>query len=111
MRSGASTAELHQRFVHRDSDQPGIKLGLHLELRQILVRLQECVLHYVFRVFAVLRNVLRNPENVPVVTPNEFLERADIAGFRGINQYQLFGEWCRFVHLLDGSHEAPDSEV
>ncbi len=67
---GPTTAQFHQRFVDRDPDQPGIELGLTLELIQIGVSLEERILHHIFRVFAVLRDVLRDAKYIPVIAPD-----------------------------------------
>jgi hypothetical protein len=49
-------------------------------LIELLIRLQERILHYVFGVFAVLRNVLRNPEDLPLVLAHQRVVRRHIAG-------------------------------
>src|SRR5438309_249260 len=59
--------QLHQRFVDCNSHQPGVKFRLPLKLLQVLVCLNEGVLNHVFCIFAVLRYVLRDAENVPVI--------------------------------------------
>jgi hypothetical protein len=51
-----------------------------LKLVELFVRLQESVLHHVFGVFAVLRNVLRNPEDLPLVLADKRVIRGHIAG-------------------------------
>jgi len=43
-------------------------------------------LHHVFRIFAVLRDVLRNSKDIAVVPPNQLLEGADVAGLGRMNQ-------------------------
>ena len=71
---GPPAPQLHQRFVDRNADQPGIKLGLPLELIQISVSLEERILHHIFRVFTVLCDVLRYAEDIPIVASDQFLE-------------------------------------
>jgi hypothetical protein len=51
---------------------------------KITVSFQERVLHHIFRVFAVLRDVLRNPKYVPVVPPNQFFESTDVTALGGL---------------------------
>jgi hypothetical protein len=106
MRSGRR----RRNFVDRDAHQPGIELRLSLELFQVGVGLEERILHHIFRVLAVLRDVLRNAKYVPVVTPDQFLERAYISALGGLNQRQLIAD--RFTYIwLDGCHLPSDATI
>ncbi len=51
---------------------------------------------HVFGVFAVLRDVLGDPEYVPVIPPDKLLEGAHVAAFRGMNKRQLFTYRLRY---------------
>ncbi len=84
--AGAPLAQPHQALVYCDSNQPCVKFRIPLKLIELLVRLQERVLHDVFSVFAVLRDVLRNPEDLPVVLADELVVRRDIAGADPFNK-------------------------
>jgi hypothetical protein len=52
-----------------------------LELVQLLVRLEERILRDVFRVLAVLGNVLRYPKNLAFILLNELLKRRGVPLF------------------------------
>ena len=71
---GAALAQLHQRFVHRDANQPGVKARVSLEAVEILEGFQERVLHRVFGVFAVLRDVHAEAENLSLVAVHQFFK-------------------------------------
>jgi hypothetical protein len=81
---------------------------LPLELAQILVRLEESVLNHVLSVFAILRDVLSDSEHVPVVAPDQLLERADVAATSSINQYCLCVSGVAYFGF-DGFHDFADS--
>jgi hypothetical protein len=54
--------------------------------------------------------VLRNAKNVPIVTPDQVFERANIARLGRLNQRQLVADWL--THFwLDGSHDSADSTI
>ena len=55
------------------------KLGVSLELLQLLVSLEECILRNVFGIFTVLGNMLRNPEDLAFVLPDKLLKRSRIS--------------------------------
>ena len=76
--AGAPLAQPHQAFVDRDSHQPCVKLRVPLKLIELFIRLQKRVLHHVFGVFAVLRDVLRNPEDLPLVLADQRVVGRDI---------------------------------
>src|SRR6266446_3059139 len=105
-----TSPQLHQRFVDRNAHQPGIKLALALELIQIAVGLKEGILHHIFRVFAVLGDVLRNAKHIPVVAPDKFLKCRYISAFGGLNQSQLITDWFGYL-LLDGCHSSSDATI
>ena len=84
--AGLALAQPHKTFVDCDAHQPGGKLGVALELVQLLVRLEEGILRDVFRVLAVLGNVLRYPENLPLVLANQLLKRRGVPLFGALNQ-------------------------
>jgi hypothetical protein len=91
------------RSRNRNAHQPGIKLGLPLKLSQVLIRLQERVLHNVFGILAILRDVLRNAENVAVVPLHQLLKRCNVSAASGIDQQRLFAGCFGYV-LFDGFH-------
>ena len=72
---GLPPAQLHQRLVDRDADDPGVELGIALELVQVLVGLHEGLLQHVLGIFAVLRDVLRQTEDLAFVAAHQFAER------------------------------------
>ncbi len=94
----AALAELHQRLVHGDAHQPGVKAGVALEFAEVLVSLQKGFLHGVFGVFAILGDVLGEAENFALVAADEGFEGADVAGFGG-------GDEDRLVFLHDGGRK------
>src|SRR6185369_910411 len=96
-------------FIDRNSYQPGIKLRLALELSQVLVRLQECVLNHVFGILAILRNVLRNAKDVAVVTLHQRFESSYVALTGGIYQYALVS-WLAYFGF-DCFHVSVDSGI
>ena len=73
------TAKLHQRFIHRNSYQPCVKLRITFEPVKVLICLQERVLNHIFCIFPVLSDVLRDAENAAVIHPHEFFVSAYIA--------------------------------
>jgi hypothetical protein len=52
--------------------------------------------------------VLRNPENVSIVTANQFFKRRVIASFGCLYEGQLFANWP-YYFVLDGSHSLIDA--
>ena len=101
--AGLTLAQAHKTLVDCDADQPGGELGVALELVQLFVRLEERILRDVFRVLAVLGNVLRYPENLPFVLPNQLLKRRRVTLFCALYEryvgVDLFRGW-----RLDGWH-------
>ena len=67
-------------------------------------------MHHIFRVFAVLCNVLRDTKNISVVASDEFFERPDIAALGRLNQRQLITDRLTYF-WLDGSHDSADSTI
>ena len=76
---GLAPAQLHQRLVDRDPHNPGVELGIALELIQVLVGFHKGLLQHIFRIFAVLRDVLRQAEDLAFVAAHQFAERGGIA--------------------------------
>jgi hypothetical protein len=77
---------------------------------KITVSFQERVLHHIFRVFAILRNVLRDPKYVPIVPPNQFLKGTDVTALSGLYERQLVGNWLIYFGL-DGTHYSSDATI
>jgi hypothetical protein len=75
---------------------------------QVPVGFQERFLHYIFRVFPVLRDVLRNPEDVAIIAANQFFKRRVVAPFGCLYERQLFANWSDYF-VLDGSHSLIDA--
>ena len=84
--AGLTLAQAHKTFVDCDADQPGGELGVALELVQLLVSLEEGILRDVFRVFAVLGNMLRYPKDLPFVLPDQLLKGSRIPLFGALDQ-------------------------
>ena len=82
--AGLALAETHEALVDRDADEPGRELGVSLELVQLLVSLEECVLRDVFGVFTVLGNVLCYAEDLALVLPDELLKCSRVPVFRAL---------------------------
>src|SRR5205085_2040947 len=93
-----------------DTHKPGIKLTLALELFQVPIRLQERILHHIFRIFAVLSYVLRNTENVPVVAFDQLFKGAVVAAFSRLNQCQFITDRLTYS-WLDGGHSSSDATI
>src|SRR6202035_4593654 len=102
--TGLALAQPHQAFVDGDADQPGGELGVALELIELLIRLQESVLGNILRVFTVLRDMLRNPEDLPVVLSNQLLERRDVPTASALNERNVGVNLVRYWGL-DGGHK------
>jgi hypothetical protein len=100
--AGAPLAQPHQRFVHRNPHQPRIKLGVALELVELLVRLQEGVLHDVLSILAVLRDVLRNAKDLPVVLLYQRLEGVYIAAPGTLDERYVRMHLFGCAHWFDG---------
>src|SRR5262249_15261559 len=105
---GPTTAQFHQRLVDRYTHEPSIKLRLALKLFQVAVGLQEGILHHVFRVLAVLRDVLSDSKNVAIVSLDQFLERRYIAPLSRLNQRQFVAYGLTYF-WLDGAHSWSDA--
>src|SRR5262249_2127761 len=78
------------------------------ELFQVAVRLQERILHHILRVLAVLRDVLRDAEDVPVVPPDQILERRIVAVLGRLDERQFFANSLAYVGL-DGAPSVSDA--
>jgi hypothetical protein len=108
--AGLALAEAHEALVDCDADEPGRELGVSLELLQLLVSLEECILRDVFGVFTVLSNMLRYAEDLALVLPDELLESSRIPLFRArYERYvgvDLFRSW-----RLDGGHVQKGSKT
>ncbi len=100
--AGAPLAQAHQTLVYRDPDQPCVELRVPLKLVELLVCLEKRVLHDVFGVFAVLRDVLRDPEDLPLVLADQGVVGSDIAAANSCDQRHvgMLLVWCR--NWLDG---------
>jgi hypothetical protein len=72
-----------------DADEPGIKAGVSLKFAEVLEGFEESLLHGVFGVFAILGDVLREAENLALVTAHESFERVDVACLRGSYEDRL----------------------
>ncbi len=79
----------HQRFIHRDAHQPGIKSRAALEIPQMPERFQKSILHRVFRVGVILRDVLRHAENFALVAIHQFFERRLVPALGSGNELRL----------------------
>ncbi len=83
--------------------EPGRELGVSLELVQLLVSLEECILRDVFGVFTVLSNMLRYAEDLALVLPDELLKCSCIPCLCTLYEcyvrVDLFRRWG-----LDGRH-------
>ena len=75
-----------------------VELRIALELVQLLVRLQEGVLHHVLGILAVLGDVLRNAKDLPVVLLHQGLKGVHIA------RPGLFDEQNVRMHLFGCAH-------
>src|SRR6185437_16753326 len=84
--AGLAPPEPHQALIDGDANQPGRKLRVALKLLQLFIRLQEGVLRNVLGVFAVLGDVLRHPENLPLILTYQLLEGRRVPFFRAVNQ-------------------------
>ena len=72
--AGLAFAQAHEALVDGDADEPGGELRVSLELVELFVGLEKGVLGDVFGVFAILRDVLGDPEDLPFVLADELLE-------------------------------------
>ena len=86
-------------------DQPGRELGVALELVEFLVGLEEGILRDIFGVLPVLRNMLRNPKNLPLILAGTNCSNAAVSPFFGALYegdvgVDLFRNW-----RLDGWHK------
>ena len=102
--AGFALAQTHEAFVDGDADEPGGELGVSLELIQLLVSLEECILRDVFGVFTVLGDVLRYAKDLALVLSDELLKCCSVPVFRALYKryvgVYLFRRWG-----LDGRHE------
>ena len=62
------------------------KISNSFKLVELLVSLEERVLHYIFRVFAILRNVLRDPKDLPVIFTYQCVVRGHVARAHPFNK-------------------------
>src|SRR6266849_1886505 len=76
---GPALAQFHQRFVHSDAHQPSVEARIALKVAEVLEGFQEGVLHHVFGVFSVLRDVLGQAENPALVTVDQLLKGGGVA--------------------------------
>jgi hypothetical protein len=83
---------------------------LALELMQVAIGFQECVLHYILSILTILRDVLRDAKNIPIVALDQFFERSDVAAFGCLNQRQLITDGLTYV-WLDGIHSVSDATI
>lgn len=76
-----------------------------MKLVEFLVCLEKCVLDYIFGVFAVLRDVLSDAEDLPVILLDQLLKCVDIAFFRKVDErdvrVNLLGPACGRTCRLD----------
>jgi hypothetical protein len=101
--TGLALAEAHKALVDGDADQPGRELGVSLELVELLVCLEKCILRNVFSVFTVLRYVLRYAEDLALVLPDKLLEGGCVSIFGARNQRYVRMNFFRYWRL-DGRH-------
>src|SRR5580692_2605683 len=101
--ASAPLAEAHQGFVDCDSDQPCVELRVPLKLVKLFVGLEERVLHHVFSVFAILRNVLRNAKNLAIVLADELVISRQIPAANPFDQGYV-GMLLVLCYGLDGRH-------
>jgi len=97
----APLAQPHQTLVYRDSYQPCVKFRVPLKLIELLIGFEKRILHYVFGVFAVLRNVLRNPEELPLVLADQRVIGREIPGANPLYEGDI---GVLFANWLDGRH-------
>jgi hypothetical protein len=57
-----------------------------------------------------LRDVLRDTKNVPVISPDELFERANVAAFGCLHQRQFVAYRLSYF-WLDGTHSASDATI
>ena len=95
-----------RRFVDCDSNQPCVELRVSLELVDLFVRLEERILHDIFSVFTVLRDMLRNPEDLPVVLADQRIVGRNIAAAHPVDQGYVGMRFEFSCNRLDGRHES-----
>jgi hypothetical protein len=76
----------------------------HVELFELLVRLEESVLHHVFSVFAVLRNVLRYAKYLALVLADQLIVGRDITAADPFNKGYVRMRLEFTCYGLDGRH-------
>jgi hypothetical protein len=86
----------HEGFIHSNADKPSVETGISPKRRQVEVGFYEGVLHHVFGVFAVSRDVLRKPEYPSLVFLDEPPKRVRGSGLR--LSYKIV-----LVHLEQGT--------
>ena len=97
-------SQAHQALVDCDSNQPCVKLRVPLKLIELFVRLEERVLHHVFGIFAVLRDVLRNPEDLPLILADQRIVSRDITSAYPLDQGYVGVLLVFSCNRLDGRH-------
>ena len=79
---GFAAAQLHERLIDGDTHDPGVELGIALELVEVLIGLHEGLLEHVFGILAILRDVLGQPEDLALIAPHQFAKCTGIARAR-----------------------------
>jgi hypothetical protein len=67
---------------------------------------EKCVLDYVLSVFLIVRNMLRDAEDIAIIPAHQFAESLQIAILGCLDKRQLAGDTFPYA-LLDGFHAAP----
>jgi len=105
-----SLSQLHERLIHSDTNQPRRELRVFEEVAHMFEGLQEDFLDCILRVFAVVRNVFRNPKEFAVITLHEFFKGRYISTLRGVDEIQVspdhraLDELCDTrVHIVQGA--------
>jgi hypothetical protein len=75
-----------RRFVDRNSNQPCVEFRIPLKLFELLVRLQERILHHVFSIFAILRDVLSDAKYLALILAHQCVVGRDVPGAHPFNQ-------------------------
>ena len=81
--------QLVQADVGHDAIQPSIETALKAESMEVLVHLQEGFLINVPGVLGALHQVESQPQHVPIIAANQFLESSAISHLRFLNQGAL----------------------
>ena len=83
-------AQVVEAEIGDDAVNPRVEGALKAKIANALVRLQERVLDDVLGIFAVLRDVLRDPKDVPVVAADQLFKSRVVTFLRRPYQRQLF---------------------